>query len=527
MLVWACLGWGVALGEQRLVIRIDVDGDGLLTAADDEAAPHGRFARVMANRDDDDADGLPDADDDRVNGPRDRADLVPIDIIPPATARVVRVTADERLRFFDRDGADARSVGTGRCDVACDGGPVRLWVESTAWAGGPARWDGSCDVAVEVSADDGTLLAQDHATLRVAPVLLRPSTAAAREVFIATGRYDNAAFVAALRQVLDPLGVPLTVYATDDWREMWMQDTMEIAAASVPGSSMRVVLAGLRHADRFPGRLLGPDSAVVEPAAARSLRGGDAWADWYGNLEVSPPTPTYPAGRILFGRNTTTATSFHPDVIAFLEDQASQAPVWIDTSWLLIKHVDEIIAFLPGDDGKGVMLMPDPLEGLRLADPPADAAVRSRRETVATRIAARLDAMLAGHGPSPRAGDDADREAASGLVGLLGIDPKRIVRLPVLFDAPASALHDHEAITDAEAVWSNPVNALFVNGTVICGTSAMPERVQRVCEERFREAGGTAVVFLDDSPYHRNHGNVHCATNASRSDETPQTPAGP
>ena len=64
----------------ELAVVCDADRDGLLTDADMAAAEAGGAALVMANRDDDDRDGQPDADDERVNGPADAADLVPLRI---------------------------------------------------------------------------------------------------------------------------------------------------------------------------------------------------------------------------------------------------------------------------------------------------------------------------------------------------------------------------------------------------------------------------------------------------------------
>lgn len=474
---------------------------------------------VLANRDDDDRDGRPDADDDRVNGPADERDLAPLVLPCPAAARVVRVVADDApLRFFVRDAAGWRHLGLGRAELALPaGGPAELTlhVEACDWAGGPGAWGGRANVAVTFEGPDGPIVVHDL-TIRAAPVRLLPGTAAVDEVFVASGRYDNAAFVERLRGLLDALGVPLTVHPTRDWREMWMQDTMEIAVAANDSASMHVVLAGLRGADTFPPTLLGPDTAVAEIGKPRPLAGGDAWADWYGNLEVSEPTAAHPSGRVIHGRNTLTGQTFHPDVVAFLAAQGVQPPLWIDTSWLLIKHVDEAVAFLPGADGRGVILVPDPVEGLRLqGGEPAEEPLAGRRREANARIARVIEAMLTGDEQTPRAG--AEGEAGpTGLLDLVGLDASRVIRLPVAFDVPPAGLLADGGVTDASSLWSNPVNALVVNGTVICGSAGMPAAVQEVCRERFLAAGATQVEFIDDAVYQKNHGNVHCATNARR-----------
>jgi protein-arginine deiminase len=535
----------LARAEAALEVLTDADGDGALTAADAAAGRAGRVALVLANRDDDDRDGRPDADDERVNGAADERDLVPLRIVvaDPRVAAVAVSAGAAPVRFFQRDGAGWRHAGLGAAELpvgrAADAAAeVALAVEATAWAGMPPAWNGTATLAVR--ACDGTGREIDTATVacRVAPVLLAPSTARVAEVFVAAGRYDNAAFLADLERQL--AGVPLRVFQTADWREMWMQDTMEIGEAAIPGSAMHVVLAGLRGADSFPPMLLGPDTAVAEPGLPRGLGGGDSWADWYGNLEVSMPLPAHPSGRVIHGKNLLTGATFHPDVVAFLAAQGVQDPVWIDTSWLLIKHVDEIVAFLPGADGRGAILVPDPEEGLRLADPAAAADPAGRRRAEANRRIARIiDTMLSGGPGGPRAGGTAaavggaaiagDGGANPGLLALLGWDASRVVRLPVAFDVPESGLLADGGVTGASAVWSDPVNALVVNGTVICGSAGMPQRVREICRERFLAAGAERVEFIDDGVYQKNHGNVHCATNARRMSSgqaTPQPPPG-
>jgi protein-arginine deiminase len=466
---------------------------------------------VLANRDDDDRDGRPDADDEIVNGPADELDLASL-TVKVADGRVARIrvsSGDAPLRFFVREGGGWRHAGFRAAEVPVlrePGRPVTaaLSVEASAWAGLPAAWNGVAHLEAEALDASGKKIGSALATCRVAPVLLRPATARATEVFLATGRYDNAPFVEALRGALEPLGVPLTIHPSADWREMWMQDTMEVATASIPGATMHVVLAGLRGADSFPPTLLGPDTAVAAVGEPRGLDGGDAWADWYGNLEVSPPLAGHPQGRAIYGKNLRTGETFHPEVVRFLAAQGEQDPLWIDTSWLAIKHVDEIVAFLPGPDGRGVLLVPDPEEGLRLAGPPEAAAGSADHADANQRIASRIAELLDGGSTSP------------GLLAALGWDRSRVVRVPLAFRVPAADPAADGGITGATPAWSSPVNAIFVNGTVISGACDMPAAVRDVCRERFLAAGAKAVVFLDDAPYHRRGGNLHCATNARR-----------
>ncbi len=62
-----------------------------------------------------------------------------------------------------------------------------------------------------------------------------------------------------------------------------------------------------------------------------------------GNLEVSGPVKNAPLGKVVLG----THKFVDPDVLHFLKRQQVQPLVDIDTSWLHVAHVDEVMAFLP------------------------------------------------------------------------------------------------------------------------------------------------------------------------------------
>jgi protein-arginine deiminase len=515
-----------------------------------QARDGGRDGRVVliANLDDDDRDGLPDAADNVINGVTDLLDTTPLVIEaddPAVTA--VRLTSDsDAIRFFrpvgrssdrkdDAEAAAWEPLAGRPLPLVAGRGEVRL--ECRQWIAAEPGWNGCGRIEAVGLEAAGNERGRGLIEAVVAPVRLVAETAAVRQVFVAAGRYDNAEFVTGLRELLGAMDVPLVVHQAGSWQEMWMQDTMELAATAVPGRqpvAMTVVLAGLRGKDPFPETLLGPDVAIARVAEPRPLAGGDAWADWYGNLTVSPATEAWPEGRVIYGRNSVTGDGFHPEVVRFLAAQRAQPPIWIDTSWLLIKHVDEIVAFLPGRDGKGVMLVPDPLAGLEAARaaglPAASGPAGGAFASANRRIAAMIDEMLTGRGEVPLAGDAGKPAPSGGLLALLDWDPARVIRLPVAFEPPDDLAADG-AVQGATAIWSNPVNMLFVNGTVICGRAGMPAGVIDACRHAFEAAGGERVVFVDDACYQRAKGNVHCATNTRReppaevAEEIPRAPS--
>jgi hypothetical protein len=90
-----------------------------------------------------------------------------------------------------------------------------------------------------------------------------------------------------------------------------------------------------------------------------------------GNLEVSPPLKDAPLGKIAFGANrATNARTADADVVMFLESQVVQPFVDIETAWLDVAHVDEIMAFLPAPalEAKAAVAVASPGLGMAIID---------------------------------------------------------------------------------------------------------------------------------------------------------------
>lgn len=69
-----------------------------------------------------------------------------------------------------------------------------------------------------------------------------------------------------------------------------------------------------------------------------------------GNIESTPPVAGAPLGKILLGNRTDPASGAEfvdPDVLRFLARQRKQPIVELDTTWLEVGHVDEILAVVP------------------------------------------------------------------------------------------------------------------------------------------------------------------------------------
>jgi hypothetical protein len=98
--------------------------------------------------------------------------------------------------------------------------------------------------------------------------------------------------------------------------------------------------------------------------------------DQGGNILVTPPLPGYRQGRLVVGR------SLQQDMKEFFQSQRIQAGrdgqlLEIDTDWLKVGHVDEIVAFVPAPCRQGFrVILPDFEAGVRLlASAPSERAV--------------------------------------------------------------------------------------------------------------------------------------------------------
>lgn len=348
----------------------------------------------------------------------------------------------------------------------------------------------------------------------IAPVLLTSSLDPVVRLFVVENRLTRG-FVAWLRSL--DLAPVVAVPQTDGNDDVWMQDTLEWAVSPAPdGRRVRqtpVPLLGLR-ARHDAGLVCGPlDDAAARVAAAvpdavpyrpADPLPGRRWIDWYGNLEVTPPLPGHPFGRVLIGDQR--GLTPHPDLLRFLEDQRLQwPPVVGDVSWLTIGHIDEMVAFVPARGGRGwKALFASPARARQILEAEvaagrgdATAMPGSPQETTARRLLHEVALSPAG-----RTTEAAAQRGADALAQALGIGPDARIDLPCLF-------------VDGMAVVPNMVNALVVGRTVVASDPLYPPFRAEI---RARlEPLGLSVRLRDvREPYHVRGGEIHCATNAQR-----------
>lgn len=541
-------------------LRADTNRDGVVRfddPADDDGEEswnekHG--AVFLANIDDDeercelatDDVDLPkcnDAADDVVNGPEDAKDLAklatrPWADAPDGTSARISTSAAERVRLFRKEAGNYTPLAD---DTVFEADAVRSGIELAIEARDIVRdaktWDGYVDIKLALSGPSGA--AEDVVRMRVSPVMTYHHLSPAETTYVSTfSSTGNAAMRADLVSASTAAGVaaPKTISTQDPWTE----DFFETAYMSMPaeGGKQHVVRVNirsaneyqpqsskspLRRAGRFAFMQRGRDSAAIQqfdPA-----RGGK-WdtLNSFGNLETIPPFThagqSFPLGRVLRG----SVPSYYPDkaFAAMMEAQAVQPAVNIDTSWLLVAHVDETLSFVKAPTARGwVLLANDPTLAKTMLETQVAAGNGDVRMFVGKRWSAQETAEVSINdvladtevmSESAQAAVEVDAQLAI-IKDATGLTDAEIIRVPFL----------HYAVSGRSVAYQpGTVNGLYLSdkhfvapkphGPVIAGKDIFEEDLK----ERLSTLGITVHFAENWDSYHRNLGEVHCGTNATR-----------
>lgn len=380
-----------------VVIRADSNRDGQvdLKGQSDEGdkllVTKNRGALFLPNIDDDaqrcggQADGCFDAADEEVNGPLDARDLarvktLPLEVSEDALATITVVTKNkDALRLFHEQspGNFVAIVSGHQFTPEQVRAGLNLAVEGKAPAMDASVWDGRIELHYFVQ--DQNKRATNVVAMKVAPLLSHTHTdpiehliAAPIEINPSAKRFRADVDAAVLTGKFAPKHSYLPVISDE-----WAQDWVEPLYASIPGpdgpASIHVLLGS--DQDRNTAyqalyTLRGPDVGVtlLNKAKTQGLPDKSGSYSSFGNLETIPPYPGYPAGRQVFGGTPDKTQGPSAKTIAFLQAQGVQDPIWLDSSWLEVGHVDEFLSFLPVKDSTHgfKLVIVDPLMALDL-----------------------------------------------------------------------------------------------------------------------------------------------------------------
>jgi protein-arginine deiminase len=473
-------------------------------------------AFMLFNNKDDRSKGSPNWQDNKVHSDRDAEDLAKIhlEVGENFAETELFLLADEKSRpyinIFQKTQSGWQPVGFNGEKPLTYSPEIVLGVEAKQYAN--RNWNGLLTLKANAK-KNGAIIASDTVQLRVVPWIMLPNTAPVKELYVSDRGIANQQFVSQIKTEVKATGAKVNVLPGGT---AWMQDTMEIGYVQFPEPSglreFNVVLNGNRGwvADNFARTLLNKDFGWFQVGQPRSLDPLNQWTDWYGNLEVTPPLPDYPLGRIYYGHSDTVA--FHPDVADFLKAQEIQSPpVEIDTSWLAIRHVDEIISFIPSPSGKPLMMIVSPEEGVKLLKELnkkgyGNQLINRDLSSETTVKSALNNKNLMQH--NLKLQTEKINPIIAKLKREFQLTDNQIIRIPAMFN------------DDGSAWWPNMVNSVAVNGKLMVSSPrgaliGGKDYTQEVFRKRVARSA-LKVSFLEDSYYQELRGNTHCATNTRR-----------
>jgi len=494
---------------------------------------------IIPNIDDDNGDGVPDCFGPVLNVGIDneilRLLVKPAIAIPAGAAfrvevmqpwtRLARVFIRDSLRGDFKLIQGPLAVRSG--DEARDGIELGVDVSDFADAGRPPQ----LSLKVLYETKERAPLHEETIACSVAPFLVSSCLDPAEAVHVVkTGL--TAPFVIGLRPLVEAAGAELKIFEDPalPQHDIWMQDTVEIGIATDGKNVMHVALHGNRGEkldDLFAKSFLGKDFGVIHKG---KYRGKSAqWIDWFGNLEVSPPVKVngreFKDGRVYTG--TQGVRAMHPNVIRFLEAQDSQGPVLrLDTSWLIIGHVDETVSWVPSESGRPYrMLVPSPrlaVEILAKAEKDAPGSLLNRdtkrkgdkpgefERPVAEVLSDKP--LMAIQDLVQKKIDGVRRTLQDGL----GVADEDIIEIPVLFNSLGQEFPGRFLSETTNMVNSLLIGKTFIvpdpHGPLVNGKDVLLEAVK----DRLEPLGCRVLAVDNFFPYHRYLGEVHCGTNATR-----------
>jgi protein-arginine deiminase len=498
-----------------------------------------------------------DAADDTVNGTADLTDLAPLRIVPAANIPdgsvgrlAVQAPASNYVRVFQRTGGGAAAADWKAIALNSD-----TWTADALRAGVELRlegkdivrdndvWDGFVDIDFEIRDASGKLVGSDRVRLRVSPFMLYHHLLPAETVYVtAFSDGDSVDFRTDIEAAVAVANAPeLVEFWLDD---PWTQDFFETGYMSMPaaGGAQKVIRVNFRSPNLYNDSVSNPlrDGGDI---VYSELRGVDAAGitqydpnhnldmdtlNSFGNTETIPPFThngaTWPLGRILRG----SVSNYYPDpkFSKMIASQAVQAPVFVDTSWLLVSHVDETISFVRAPTAQGwTIVVNDPALAISMLEELNDSgygatkmfagrkwmAYNGFEYTAQTTIAGVLgDADVMEETTKAIAAVESQLDI---LLAATGIRPEDVIRIPFT----------HWAV-DGYSVAYQPgtVNLLYVADDVVAAANPYGPIVDGVdvfraqMEAEFDKVGITVMWVEDWNLYHRNLGEVHCGTNTTR-----------
>ncbi|OKL49816.1 hypothetical protein BSR29_02390 [Boudabousia liubingyangii] len=507
-----------------------------------------------------------DANDTEINGAEDLKDLAPL------TIKAIPTISEQGSGKIKLDAASQKKVNlfinrNGKWEHLKEGQSlsakelrqnVQLRLEGIDVVKDQS-WDGHVTVTLEVT--DGGHRATSQAHLKAAPLITQNHLQKLQTLYTLTKRSGH--FSGRLTSEIAGLASKAAFKAQPfgDSREVWVQDSFEPMYQVMPTENGPRIMRVMLKTDQVRGVYTYEDRPNEKPDATDKtsiyqalygLRGpgvgildiGKRQANYTldsgGNIETLPPMPGYPAGRILMGKRTAAnipadAEENEPlepseSIRDFFTAQKVQKPIYLDTSFLSVGHIDEMITTVPANTKLGwKLVVSSPQAGLEIfkklqAEGHGKEQLMSHEGAQGNTIDGALE-----KGRADWVNGNAERIIQKNIDIIkkeTGITDADIIRVPVFYRAEVDDDDPNGVNLDAKTYAAdfipNAVNGVVANnktfiaprqfGPVIGGKDLYQEAV----EKAFAQAG-MKVLYADTyRTLYVHGGELHCGTNAIR-----------
>lgn len=514
---------------------------------------------ILCNNDDD-YDGTTkkkkaDNDDEEINAGNDDKEIAPLELrrkgpepLDTWKAKLEILDGNEnRIRIFEgQSKGDKQILGKGKGkDVELPEWKkwkeLKYGMEATQYT--DKGFDGEIKLKLTVTAPgSGWKDHEEEACVRVAPWMMMHHLQEAEKVYVADIGSTNKTFRKDLKSVL-PGGV--TLVERPGSNEQWMQDVMEIGYSCLPTHAINAIIRSPQKRDIGVKvkELLDKDVGYEEPGKKVLYTDRSLHSDFnsFGNLEVTPPVDdatgkSYPFGRIYYGPGKSPLI-FDTELETFLEKQIVQRPFNLNTNWLYVGHVDEMLTYVP--DGKSYKLfIASPKLAMKIlqdipdSDKKKTLLLKGRYNRDGDSLETSVYDILNSGIPSisltkvdfetanKKVQDIITDDIIKKLRTEIALTDSQIIEVPVLFYEEPMLPGKHSALT------ADMVNMLVVNKTCIFPKPFGPENKAGVdlfqdnLEKSLTSLGLIPKPIDDWKDYHSWCGEVHCGTNTMRKKQT-------
>jgi hypothetical protein len=202
-----------------------------------------------------------------------------------------------------------------------------------------------------------SLLYSDYLIFRIAPIIFTPNNLRVSTLYLSqmngTGIHCNRSFINEVSKIVKKSGHQVVVIQDKNISgfHRWMQDILKFTYVTDGQKTQQILLKGPhftmnnnKKSDTSYTNKYFPSIPMYD-----FFYESDDNLFAFGNVQVIPPCGSkYPFGRIIYGHsNEGSQKNIDYNLIDLLESQQIQKPISVETGWLSVGHVDEILSYVP------------------------------------------------------------------------------------------------------------------------------------------------------------------------------------